>query len=65
MPRIKEKPIITNLLEFQRAFPDEQACLDYLELMRWPDGFMCPKCGVVVEPYYISTRPRVLICRSC
>jgi hypothetical protein len=65
MPRIKGKPYVTNLLEFQRAFPDEQACLDYLELVRWPDGFTCPKCGVLDEPYYISTRPRVLVCRSC
>ncbi len=65
MPRIKEKPYVTNLLEFQQAFPDEQACLDYLELVRWPDGFTCPKCGVLDEPYYISTRPRVLVCRSC
>jgi hypothetical protein len=65
MPRIKEKPYVTNLLEFQRAFPDEQTCLDYLELVRWPDGFRCPKCNVADEPYYLSTRPRVLICRSC
>ncbi len=65
MARIKEKPYVTNLLEFQRAFPDEQACLDYLEIVRWPDGFTCPKCGVFDEPYYISTRPRVLVCRSC
>lgn len=58
-------PFIHTLLEFQRAFPDEQACLAYLEKVRWPDGFTCPACGAVGEPYRISARPRVLVCRSC
>jgi transposase-like protein len=26
-------------------FPDEGACLDYLEWLRWPDGFRCPRCA--------------------
>ncbi len=26
-------------------FPDDDACLDYLEWLRWPDGFVCPRCG--------------------
>jgi transposase-like protein len=25
-------------------FPDEAACLDYLEWLRWPNGFVCPRC---------------------
>ena len=25
-------------------FPDEAACVDYLEWLRWPDGFRCPRC---------------------
>ena len=25
-------------------FPDEAACLDYLEWLRWPDGFPLPRC---------------------
>ena len=25
-------------------FPDEPACLEYLEWLRWPDGFRCPRC---------------------
>ena len=28
-------------------FPDEQACLTYLERVRWRDGFICPRCGTV------------------
>ena len=26
-------------------FPDDEACLDYLEWPRWPDGFCCPRCA--------------------
>jgi transposase-like protein len=25
-------------------FPTDAACLDYLEWLRWPDGFSCPHC---------------------
>jgi transposase-like protein len=26
-------------------FPDDEACLDYMEWLRWPDGFRCPRCA--------------------
>jgi len=29
-------------------FPDDRACLDYLDWLRWPDGFSCPHCAEVV-----------------
>lgn len=25
-------------------FPTEEACCTYLQLLRWPDGFVCPHC---------------------
>jgi transposase-like protein len=31
--------------EFAAWFGDEQACVDYLAGLRWPDGFVCPRCG--------------------
>jgi hypothetical protein len=60
-----ELPFIKTLLDFQRAFPDEQHCLAYLECLRWPDGFVCPICDAAGEPFRIATRPRVLVCRAC
>jgi transposase-like protein len=30
--------------EFAAWFPDEEACWDYLEWLRWPEGFRCPRC---------------------
>lgn len=55
----------TSLPEFQRVFPSDAACAKYLESLRWPDGFMCPKCGVFGEPYRFAARPAVMRCRSC
>jgi len=31
--------------EFEEKFASEQACIDYLFRMRWPEGFRCPRCG--------------------
>ena len=56
----------TSLPEFQQAFPNELACAKYLEAMRWPNGFKCPKCSLAGEPYRFSTRSStVLRCRGC
>jgi transposase-like protein len=33
-----------TLQEFDDWFATEQACLDYLQKLRWPDGFVCPVC---------------------
>lgn len=30
--------------EFRDWFPDDAACVAYLERLRWPDGFACPVC---------------------
>jgi transposase-like protein len=34
-----------TLCEFQSQFATEEACQKYLAACRWPDGFMCPRCG--------------------
>lgn len=31
--------------EFQAWFRTDADCLDYLEWLRWPEGFACPRCG--------------------
>lgn len=35
----------TSLGDFQAWFRSDADCLDYLEWLRWPDGFVCPMCG--------------------
>lgn len=34
-----------TLLELERRFSTDQACRDYLFSLRWPEGFVCPRCG--------------------
>ena len=34
-----------NALEFEQWFATERACRDYLWRIRYPDGFICPRCG--------------------
>ena len=49
--------------QFMDWFNSEQACLAYLEKLRWPTEFICPACGVIGTPYRAS-RNR-LMCQSC
>lgn len=67
VPRVPRRPVDQprSLLEFQRAFPDEAACADYMERVRWPDGFVCPYCDTQRAPYRFAARPEVLRCRAC
>ena len=49
--------------EMEQWFRDEAACRDYIRRLRWPDGFICPHCGVSGEPWMMSDE--LLRCRSC
>ena len=49
-------------IEFDRRFATESACYDYLFRLKWPDGFMCSKCGH--QSYWISSK-HIYICTRC
>ena len=34
-----------TLQEFDAWFPSEGACVEYLQRVRWAEGFRCPQCG--------------------
>lgn len=53
----------TTLLEFFHQFPDEESCWTYLKRVRWPRGFVCPKCEGHTASF-VSSR-RLLQCRGC
>ena len=52
-----------SLLEFQKRFPTEASCWDYVAKMRWPKGLECLRCHHK-KTGFIKTR-RLLECRSC
>ena len=34
-----------TLMDVEKRFSREEACREYLFALRWPDGFVCPRCG--------------------
>ena len=54
-----------TLPEFDRLFPDEQACKLYLTLRRWPTGVICPRCGNTKVYESGPTRPFHWQCMKC
>ena len=49
-------------------FSNEEAAREHFEALRWPDGPVCPHCGVVGEATELkgkSTRPGLYKCRPC
>jgi transposase-like protein len=49
--------------EFIKRFDTEAKCLSYVEAIRWPDGFVCPFCGVVAEPWRMGDGK--MRCKTC
>jgi len=51
-----------NLAELERRFATDEACRDYLMLLRWPNGFRCPRCG---SDQFWPQRITLLQCVRC
>jgi transposase-like protein/predicted RNA-binding Zn-ribbon protein involved in translation (DUF1610 family) len=51
-----------TLEEFEQEFSTEEDCRDYLFSLRWPHGFVCPKCG---NDKYWRVRTVLLECTKC
>ena len=50
--------------QFEKQFPDEDACKEYLSRNRWPSGVYCPRCGNP-EVKAHGTKPFHWQCRAC
>ena len=53
----------SNLLEFDEKFQTEVDCRTYLEGIRWPNGFCCPRCGNAGG--WPNGRPGLWECSEC
>lgn len=51
-----------DLAELRAWFPTDEECGDYLDWIRWPDGFACPHCGAGASSRDDAGRYR---CRGC
>jgi transposase-like protein len=54
-----------SLGELRSWFVTDADCLDYLEWLRWPNGFVCPRCGQLAGWRLGDDRFRCAACRSC
>jgi transposase-like protein len=45
-----------TIKNFDRDFPNDDACLEYLKNLRWPDGITCSKCQRVTKHHKITGR---------
>ena len=52
-----------NFFEWQRQFGSETNCLNHIKQIRWPNGFICPRCSCE-HGYELTTRD-VYECREC
>jgi transposase-like protein len=51
-----------TLIELEERFATEESCREYLARLRWPEGFVCNRCGAT--EVWKTTRGR-LVCRVC
>jgi transposase-like protein/IS1 family transposase len=63
--RKQPKPIQQlTVAQFERMFPDEDACCAYLVGRRWPNGVRCPRCGAE-NPTELKGHPWRWQCYQC
>ena len=62
MKATSEHPYPEDFEEFMDWFDTEDKCREYLEWIRWPDGFKCPKCGCTE---YSRTPSGLRRCKKC
>lgn len=60
---LKKRQRDLSILKFQENFATEAACHDYLFQLKWPNGFVCDKCGHT--KYYIIAKRMLYQCANC
>jgi transposase-like protein len=47
---------------FDKQFPTDEACKQFIVEMRWPDGVRCPRCNASERIYALKARPFHWVC---
>jgi transposase len=55
---------VYSLMEFEREFPDDTACLESLVKRLYPDGIFCPTCKAITKHHREAKRPSYA-CQNC
>jgi transposase len=50
-----------TIMDFERDFPDDAACMDWLMVYLYPEGIFCPKCQKVTKHHRVKART----CYAC
>lgn len=54
-----------NWDQFIDWFHNDQSCLNYISKIRWPNGFICPRCHVNKTPYKLKNGTlKCAVCRK-
>ena len=60
---MQEEKYPKDFQEFLEVFNNEESCRNYLFEMRWPDGFVCPKCNMTTKCWFTSRN--TIRCSNC
>jgi len=59
------KELRYTVADFNREFPNDDSCLEYIKEQRWPDGItQCEKCGVERKHHRVTGRT-AYACQVC
>ena len=64
MNRIQFQPGM-SMDEFDERFGTEERCMASVERMRWPAGFVCPRCGETEHSVVWHARVKTFQCCAC
>ena len=64
-PVLNFENIPATTRSFERRFSSEVQCEAYLFSQKYPDGFVCTRCGSMAAPRRILSRHCLLECRDC
>jgi transposase-like protein/ribosomal protein L24E len=53
-----------TIKDFEKQFPNDDSCLEFLKNARWSKGIVCPKCQKITTHYRITGR-KVYSCEFC
>ncbi len=53
-----------TIKDFNTQFPNDDACLEWIKVNRWPDGITCTKCQKITKHYKVAGRP-AYACEFC